>query len=107
MTSDNKAARLVETVLKTVTYKEGWTFRVLFGGDEFIDPPRLRITFKARDATGNVSQILNIVSERPIPPVLEDSRDVVGWLRSFIADMERHEADEWLKVDGKAPFYPH
>lgn len=37
----------------------------------------------------------------------EGERYLTNWLRGFIHDLELHEADEWLVIDGERPFDPH
>jgi hypothetical protein len=43
-----------------------------------------------------------------VPDQLEPySRDWVRWVYARLLDAERHEAAEFFRVDGAAPFYPY
>lgn len=88
-------ARLIETI----AYKPGWSFKIGGPGHRFVcvfartvdstAPSRERITqhmFELPDATGP---------------------DLVRWLFDRLLDIERHEAAEFFRLDGDAPFWPY
>lgn len=91
-------------VKERITYKRGYALDLVDHGWAAV----LRVSFMAEDATGERPGAIPIISNTTLP--LENFRDVqdlMHYIRRAIRDMELHEADEWLKLDGHAPFYPH
>jgi hypothetical protein len=56
-------------------------------------------------------RILPVVSRQQIPPDMaggSDSEEVmIDWVRHCLMQLEEHEMDEWLQVDGKRYRDPH
>ncbi len=97
----------VELLLARVTYKPGWKIKLVDGGDF---DGRIEVWFKGQDATRKRDGELILTMSTPIPPLytFENERDFLRFLRSrVLLQAEQHEIDEWLQVDGVAPFYPH
>lgn len=90
------AARLVEQI----TYKPGWSFKI--GGPlgrflcihartpDSLDPSRVRSTQHMFETPEGL-----------------DPQGFHRWCFARVLDAERHEAGEWYRVNGQAPFWPH
>jgi hypothetical protein len=52
-----------------------------------------------------------VVSRQDVPPSMVDGGDseeeIVNWVRNCLGQLEDHEKDEWLKLDGKRWRDPH
>ena len=42
-----------------------------------------------------------------LPDPLPDERDLCRWVLERLLDAERHEACEFLQIDGRRPFFPN
>lgn len=103
----------LEQIIGRITYKPGW--RMLLrslpdlgpGGTE--ERHYLRVEWDAPDAAGIVTaRAITIRNQiRMEPEHFADEDRVLAFVRRFIRICETHESDEWLKLDGKAPFDPH
>ena len=54
--------------------------------------------------------LIQISASFPIPIDLQQTHDEARfwhWLREQVLFVERHEADEWFRVDGQLPYDPH
>lgn len=102
--------------LARVDYKPGWNltaededFRV-FGRVVMLVKMLVHDTFEQRDLKPIVvtSKFEVPVYMHPsVEPREEWELDARLWLRSKIHQIEMHEADEWLRVDGIQHFNPH
>lgn len=107
----------MRAVLDRVTYRPGWTIQLraplaldavsqvheaVRGG------PLLMVDVRGlvRDSHDPEREVL-IGQSFPLPPRLRDEEDLLHWLRSRLGQIELHERDEWLRVDGTMPFDPH
>lgn len=90
------AARLI----RTVTYKPGWTFRI--GG------PLNRFVCVFATTTDSTNHAAQRCTQHMFEyPTDVDDRGFVRWLLGRLLDVEYHEAAEFLRVDGVAPFWPN
>jgi hypothetical protein len=97
-------------VLERVTYKPGWEMSVdhverrgehLDGGEGLT----LSIRFPCEDSTrpGETTKLNHLF----VVPPAEYSRETwERWLLDCLIEVETHEAMEFFKVDGWAPFFP-
>lgn len=93
--------------LERVTYKEGWSFRLLEAGVGYTLEIRIRGAVNSHDPAG---PLIVLTHRRPVAEHLLDSVDDryrMDWLYRQILEVERHEAGEFFRVDGRAPFHPH
>ncbi len=104
--------REAEAILRRVTYKAGWSLRIDSGIGRFRpeEPGMawLHIENVEKDSTREVPGTIKIQGMTMIPLdhiVTQD--EFMRHVRRAIRDREMHESDEWLQVDGVAPFYPH
>lgn len=118
MAGDPITWRDFERLLERVTYKPGWVIaasRDIFAPDA--DPwgshpeapmGMARVELTAEDSTGVVPGRNRIAHQHPVPArALYSLEHAIGWLLELVRMVEAHEAAEWLKVDGVAPFFPH
>lgn len=124
----SEEAGQVHGYLSRFRYKPGWEFHVRCAPES--DAVMLEVMFRAedsrhphrppvyRDITFSPGEPLRIERDDLIPitgqfnvPRLAQMHDpeprFFDWLRETIQFMERHECDEWFRVDGYLPFDPH
>ncbi len=90
----------LHSILSRVTYKPGWELTIT--DDE---NPSLCITAWLKDAYNPGDRMLVDIHSQ-LPPFFTES-EVLRWLRWRLREIEVHEVDEFLRVDGKAVFDPH
>ncbi len=90
----------LHSILSRVTYKPGWELTLT--GDENLS---LCITAFMEDAYNPGDRIL--VDIHSLLPPFYTEAEVLRWLRWRIREIEVHEVDEFLRLDGKAVFDPH
>jgi hypothetical protein len=90
--------RPVRAILQSFTYKPGWKFSVMEG--------HLVINFKAVD-TDNTENLIPISFVQGIPTLVRDDYPWDRWLLDMIMEVERHEAQEFFKINGVKVFDPH
>ena len=98
----------VESLLARFTYKPGWHIeqRRL---PESADSVRLQIRFTAPDSR-SLEREIPVTGTFDVPYYIwfeEDEGRFWKWLHQVILFMERHELDEWFRVDGKLVDDPH
>ena len=102
----------IKQIIETeMTYKPGYKFKACLSpevglrGEEWI---RVDLIFKVEDVGGHKPGLNEVIHTNSIHCMHFDTRDdVIRYMRDRIHDAERHEADEWFKVNGIAPYYPH
>jgi hypothetical protein len=104
------SADLLADVVARISYKPDWTITLeemrregehLAGGEGLT----LRVRFTCADSTGKGGpQPLDHVFA--VPPALYTRETWERWVLDCLVQMETHEAMEWFKVDGWAPFFP-
>lgn len=95
-----------QAIVGRITYKSGWRLSLTEDFNSF--GANLCVSFLGPDATLVEPRDIQIRGSYPVH--LEQVRgesDLIGQVRRILQRMEQHETDEWLKLDGVAPFYPH
>lgn len=101
---------LLADVVQTITYKPGWQITVghmqrtgehLAGGEGLT----LRVTFTSDDSTGTQGSVA-LDHLFVVPPAAYNRETWERFVLDCLIQMETHEAMEWFKVDGHAPFFP-
>jgi hypothetical protein len=92
------AADVLRALIPRLSYKEGWEFRL-------DDNDRLMIRLEAPNSL-DPGRRVGIVHTCPMTPWPLDERALARWVFEHVAKVERHEACEFFKVDGRAPFFP-
>jgi hypothetical protein len=96
-------------MLGRITYKPTWTFKLERPSGE-IDPWGITIRMYVPNSRGSEQETTPVQSTRRIPWMIYEQRDekhFVDWLSREILSMERHELDEWFKIDGIMHRDPH
>lgn len=98
---------------KHFTYKPNWEFRPT-RVDRLTDPYlygafHLEVIVNTKDV-GNPNHDIKlrlgeVMAESMLATM--DGEQFLKWIRSIIMNIEDHEAREWFRVDGNAPFDPH
>lgn len=88
--------RLVEHV----TYKPGWRFKI--GG-----PGRRFVCVFARTPDSLAPACERVTQHMFEIPDIDDPPGFYRWLFDRLLDAERHEAAEFFRVGGAAPFWPN
>jgi hypothetical protein len=92
-------------LLGRFTYKPGYSFEVFRPIPGLVS---LRCRYTAKDATNPTEDIyLNTIRPIYVSSMARDERAFMEGMRGICRDIENHETNEWLKLDGVAPFYPH
>lgn len=103
----------LERLLKHVTYKPGWRLSVMhnlfvesqpFGGVPMSVNVRIDIQTENSARPGSMIQLTSI---RPVDVCVYTIEELQAGLFDAVIRMERHEASEFFRVDGVAPFWPH
>lgn len=96
----------VESIIKRLSYKPGWTLLV----EHHIQTDRFRFTLshKAEDATGIYTGYVPVTLQKFLcPDMIPDESYLMMFLRQMFLDMEHHEFQEWFKLDGVPVENPH
>jgi hypothetical protein len=94
----------VTAFLRRVTYKPGWVLDTRHVGEGQLC---LQWTFLAPCAvTGEPSTQLTGM-QLVEPAFFDNEKAVERFVRHQLRNIELHELDEFFKVDGIAPYYPH
>ncbi len=104
------SADLLADVVSRVTYKPGWSIRLaeiarerehLAGGAGLT----LIVNFAAQSST-RPDQVAGLEHFFAVPPAEYDRQTWERWVLDCLLAMEQHEACEFFKVDGWAPYFP-
>lgn len=86
-------------VIATLTYKPGWKFKIA-------GPRNSLLCVYAETADSTNSTRTRVTQHQfPLPPPCPH-QDFVRWVYLCLLLAERHEAGEFFRVDGHAPFWP-
>jgi hypothetical protein len=125
MITDQTPAHLA-AMLPAVTYKPGWTFRLVTGpmfstGRAYLDaqattsagmpiclpPVPVTLLIEVRTADSDTGQTVLITHPFTVPPwPMAEGATWARWLLDRIIDVERHEAMEFYQLAGHRPFPP-
>lgn len=93
-------------LMSRITYKDNVSLELIL---EEWPGPAIVIRATEWDATGRRPGFITIQSRHPFTPLehIHSEREFLQHIRNILRSREQHELDEWLKLDGVAPFYPH
>lgn len=93
----------VQAALTDIQYRPGWTFTA--SEHPFGEGLMVRIVAPVPNAyRPNETTVLGVDSY--LPPI-RDVADLHRWLLWRLTRIEVHEAQEWLRIDGRPIFDPH
>jgi len=87
------------------TYKEGWTFEFEY----FIDYNEYRLIIQAMfPDSRNPNRKVPVRNTSRLPDFRADDLELmIRFVRSRIQDLEIHESDEWIRLNGELVCDPH
>lgn len=91
----------IEDILRRVTYRPGWTFRVLEGRTLLIDAR----VIDTDDHSRNI--LVTFTVGLPDPRLMAATIDWQRWLFEQLREVEDHERAEFFKVNGQKVYDPH
>jgi hypothetical protein len=97
---------VMKGVLKRLSYKPNWRFAC----DLDIRTWQTTVVayMKVQDATGMIPGEIEVCSQRRFhEEEISTEERCLFVLRHLISDLEHHEQDEWLKLDGQLLRPPH
>ena len=88
-----------------LTYKPGVTLevRAVYDGTPAVV---FRISQMVPDVTGREPEDIQVMLQEDLPPVC-CQREAMEFIRHIIEVVEKHEIDEWFRLDGKHFTEPH
>lgn len=99
------AAILADLVART-TYKPGWTLELReLDREQGSQGLTLCISATVPDSL-HPGQTVSFLHLMPVMPAAYDAETWTRWLLDQLLLVEQHEALEFFKVDGNAPFFP-
>jgi hypothetical protein len=108
------AAEKLQSVIDNLTYKPGWRFWIKWRPTaipHWPDDVILHMEFDAPDA--NEPERMTIIGRDMMLPqglmqmIDGASAGIIRWVMYSIKEMEIHEVDEWLRIDGVRLKNPH
>jgi len=102
-----------QKLLKSITYKPGYRLLVCYDKANNSCEVRLKAhrecsrTGKTVVFSSAKTLNLNRYCNRLHPYVASAEKDLMNDVRTWLRELELHEVDEWLKLDGKMVFDPH
>lgn len=100
-----------QDVTHRVTYKPGWTVELQRPLPEYERHNlHLMVTASWPNSCGDTPPTIKTACARTVPLQLWESMDDTAqlrWIYMAVEDLERHEQDEWFKVDGVCVHNPH
>lgn len=105
-TGPAESRAILEDLVARLTYKPGWQFDL-----EDVDRGQgcvgttLRISATVPDSW-NPAESVDFLHLMPVPAAAYNAQSWQRWLVRQILDVETHEALEFFKIDGEAPYFP-
>lgn len=87
-------------------YRPGWSIKVAGPGGRYLCVMAVTADSQAPDRTRHTQHLFCLDGGDTHPPCPVSDRDAVGWVFDRLLQIERHEAAEFFRVDGDAPFFP-
>lgn len=84
-----------------LAYKPGWSFKVGGPYGSMLCVYAVTVDSLHPERSRSTQHMFTM------PPLPCSVAEFVGWVRDRLLDAERHEACEFLAVDGFRPFWPH
>lgn len=94
----------IEALLGRVTYKRDFEFCVLSDGP--VAGPMIRASMRVEDSR-RPSTFGSVQSTTTLPLAFTDEYSFFSWFANWLIQLEKHESQEWFKVDGELFVDPH
>jgi len=88
-------------LVASIAYKPGWRFKLSGPNGRWLCVYAETVDSQAQDRTRLTQH------QFELPDPLPADRELVRWVLERLLLVEQHEACEFLKVDGFAPFFPN
>jgi hypothetical protein len=93
-------------IIEKIKYKPGWSFSISRKDAKV----SMSVVHSAQDVSGKVEgliplRLMDTFPEQHLNSFTEG--ELINEVRKLIAQMEKHEIDEWLRVDGRRLIDPH
>lgn len=99
------AADTLAQVVASVTYKPGWTLNLQeISRGQGSEGLTLTIAANVPNTVGPGN--VDFLHLFPVPPAAYDTETWARWVLDCILSVEQHEALEWYRLNGHAPFFP-
>ena len=105
------SGELLGEVIEAITYKKDWSIKLeadrTRGGEHLAGSMGLTLVIRAafEDST-NPEATAKTCHLFAVPPAAYTKETWERWVLDCIIEVETHEALEFFKVDGEAPFFP-
>jgi hypothetical protein len=98
---------LLFDLVKRASYRPGWML-MLSDIDRGQGSKGLTLQVYGKFPDTNHPEItINVVHYFPVPPAAYNEQSWRRWLFDRLLEVERHEAAEFFRIDGKQPYAPH
>lgn len=95
----------VKAVVESITYKPGWKIEATY--DKWSDSVMFEVRWMTDDSYHPERRIQVAMAERYPINIFRSPATVIDIVRGLIHRAEKHESDEWLRVDGVLFHDPH
>lgn len=103
---EQQKAKGWEELVKRVTYRPGYHLEAIYEIDFDITKLIVQATVENTYRRGQMIPII-FQSNLPLWRHMRDDKEAMSFIREALHDMERHESDEWIRLDGEMIFDPH
>lgn len=104
--SEKKKSKDWEALIKRVTYRPGYMLDAIYEID--FDITKLIVKMRVEN-TYRPGEMIPIIFQHFLPAWrhIGDDAEAMRFIRDALHDMERHESDEWIRLDGEMIYDPH
>lgn len=97
----------LRALVEAIKYKPGWHFALrVFREDGEARCWAFYVTSDTEDSL-NPPKRIRVLHEFLVPPASYNRDTWAAWLHDRVTDVERHECNEFFKIDGVREFAPH
>lgn len=104
------SAKVLQDVVASVTYKPGWTLALKYmkrHGEHLAGGEGLTLSVRVTcDDSTKAGEKVGLHHLFAVPPAAYNWTTWERWVLDCLIQVETHEALEWFKVNGCAPYFP-
>lgn len=93
--------------LKEITYKPGYELRIVDADEKLKGRPALHLVADVIDSCFEDGRRIEVTHRRALPEQLTERDEFVAFVFDAIIGAERHEAEEWFRIDNDRLYDPH